>query len=260
LIGGTAGVETVSQEKLYPAAAPGRPDPAAAEDPDHPFKSLYCAHCGYVHSVQLSCGSRVCAKCRRKWFGYHFKALHKLVSTWPVIYSLTLTVQNIPDAEFSKAHVKKIRDDFTRLRSRFKAQLYGGFYVVQATNKGRGWHLHLHIIYDGKFILKQKLVAAWNDITGGSYILDVAKVRDPRRALRYLLADFSGKPRIRPGDADRYDEVFKRSRLVQPFGVYRAYKFKQPFPCPVCGHTCWITDMDLDGRGRGLTEWYDDTG
>lgn len=261
MIAGAAIEQALLPGEIIPGSAYRGPDRAdEIEDPDHPYKTLYCAHCGYVHKVQLSCGSRVCPKCRRKWFGYHFKALYKLVSTWPVIYSLTLTVRNVPQDQFGKPTIKKLRDDFTKLRGCFKAHIYGGFYVVQATEKGRGWHPHLHIIYDGKYVPKEKLVAAWKDITGGDYIIDVAKVRDPKKALRYLLADFSGKPRIGPDSAELYDRVFKGSRLVQPFGIYRAYKIRTPFKCPVCGHTEWITEMDLDGRGHGLTEYYEDTG
>ena len=219
-------------------------------DPDHPIKTLYCSHCGLEHKVQLSCGSRVCPKCRRKWFGYHFNALMQLVQTWPVVHSMTLTIRNIPDSEFSRQHVKELRNYFTKLRARFRAKIYGGFYVVQATNQGNGWHLHLHIIFDGKFIKKDRLVAAWKDITGGSYIVDIKQVRDHSKAIRYLLADFSGKPRIRPLDAEIYNQVFEGSRLVQPFGAYRSCKLRVPFRCPNCGNTDWITLDQLDSWPR----------
>ena len=225
-----------------------RPD--LAPDPRHPILTLYCGHCGHPLKVQLSCGSRVCPHCRRKWFGYHFNALYKLVKTWPVIHSMTLTVRNIPDAEFGRSCVKEIRANFSRLRAVFAKQIAGGFYVVQATNKGKGWHLHLHIIFNGEFIKQEKISAAWEKITGGSYIVDVRDVKNPKKALQYLLADFSGAPRIRPEDCDTYDAVFKGSRLVQPFGAYRAYKFKVPFKCPECGCTYWATIEELLGEKR----------
>ncbi len=239
--------------------SPDRTSPLAAsldKDPDHPIKTLYCSHCGYQHKVQLSCGSRVCPKCRRKWFGYHFNSLYRLVQTWPVTNSLTLTLQNILDNEFGRHDVQRIRQYFSTLRRRFKNEFYGGFYVVQATNIGNGWHLHLHVIFDGKFIKKDRLVAAWRDITGGSYIVDVKRVKDAQKAIRYLLADFSGKPRIRPQDCATYDAIFKGSRLVQPFGAYRSVKLKVPFRCPACGNTDWVTFEWIEERAR--CEWGDD--
>lgn len=214
------------------------------EDPRHPFVTRYCKRCQYEIRFRISCGDRTCPECRKKWFGYHYKTLHDLVKTWPVIHSLTLTIQNIPDEVFSKSHVKEIRDSFTRLRKEFK-QIKGGFYVVQATNQGKGWHLHLHIIFDGAYIAKSELKAAWYRITSGSYILAVSDVKRPDKAIRYLLADFSGAPRIRPEDTDLYNFIFKGSRLVQPFGKYRGIKFRVGYRCPKCGGTVWVTIGEL---------------
>lgn len=220
-------------------------------DPDHPWLTLFCGHCGHQLKVELSCGSRVCPKCRRKWYGYHYKSLVNLVRTWPKgsRRSMTLTLKNIPDIEFSRYSVKDIRAFFSKLRSKFKKEILGGFYVVQATNSGNGWHLHLHVLYDGSYIRQRVLAGVWKEITG-SYVVHIQRTRTVERAVSYLLADFSGKPRIRPEDAATYDAVFKGSRLVQPFGVYRHYKFKVPFKCPECGCTYWALLEDLIGQPR----------
>ena len=242
-------MEVFEDDLGSPAGAPA-PD---QDDPMHPWKTILCLHCGFPWRVKVSCGSRVCPVCRRKWFGYHFKALYDLVSTWKQTRSLTLTTRNIPDAEFSREDVLRIRRHFSQLRAHFKKQIAGGFYVVQATNRGHGWHLHLHIIYDGEFIYQGDVSAAWSRITGGSYVVDIRTVKKPEKAIRYLLADFSGAPRIRTEDADTYDRVFKGSRLVQPFGIYLKYKFRVPFKCPQCGCTEWIPIEELD-RAR-LEQW-----
>lgn len=229
----------------------------ADKDLEHPFITLYCGHCGHALKIRLSCGSRVCPTCRKKWFGYHFKALSKIVGTWTVIHSLTLTIRNIPDREFGRYNVKEIRDYFSQLRSRFK-QIEGGFYVVQATNSGSGWHLHLHVLFDGKFVPQSAISAAWKEITGGSYIVYLKDVKTPDKAIRYLLSDFSGRPRIRQSDEGIYDSVFKGSRLVQPFGKYRTVKLKVPFKCPDCGSEYWAMLEDLLGEKKVFHRVYDD--
>ena len=176
--------------------------------------------------------------CRKKWFGYHYKSLWEIVSKWPTVYFLTLTIRNIPDDDFGKGQVRRIRTYFTRLRKAYP-QIKGGFYVVQATNSGNGWHLHLHVLYDGSFIPQSELSKTWDRVSCGSRIVYVEKARDPKTGLRYLLSDFSGAPRIRAGDVYLYNAVFKSSRLVQPFGKYRAVKLRVPFKCPNCGSTSW---------------------
>lgn len=244
-----AGIEQYDPSDQLGTPLPSPSDPGLhsdEEDIDHPFRSLFCSHCGHMHRFKISCGSRVCAACRRKWYGYHLNGLLPLVQTWGNKMSMTLTLKNIPDAEFARHHVKLIRSYFARLRKRFEKEIWGGFYVVQATNTGKGWHLHLHVLFEGKFIKQEVLSGAWKYITNGSWDVDIKVVKKPEKALSYLLADFSGRPRIRPGDEWTYDMVFKGSRLVQPFGIYRHHKIKVPFKCPDCGCTDWLTLRGID--------------
>jgi hypothetical protein len=217
-------------------------------DDRHPFLTLNCSHCGHALKVKLGCGDRTCPECRLKWFGYHFKTLLSLVAGWKSAYFLTLTLKNIP--EIGRSDVQRIRKCFNSLRRRFKLIL-GGFYVVQATNRGKGWHLHLHVLFDGSFISQKALSEAWAEITGGSFIVDIRKVGDPRTAVRYLLSDFLQAPRIRPQDVEEFNGIFKGSRLVQPFGKYKATKFPRvPFKCPGCGRVEWVVLDVLLGEKR----------
>jgi len=224
-------------------------------DDRHPFIVL-CCPCGRPLRVKLGCGDRTCPECRKKWFGYHFKTLLALVAGWKSAYFLTLTTKNI--REIGRSDVRTIRESFGRLCRYFK-QIRGGFYVVQATNKGKGWHLHLHVLFDGFFIDQKALARAWLDITGDSFVVDIRKVTDPGTAVRYLLSDFLQAPRIRPGDAEEFNGVFKGSRLVQPFGLYRKTKFRVPYRCPDCGRSEWINVDVLFGSKKFRRHYEDDT-
>jgi len=66
-------------------------------------------------------------------------------------------------------------------------------------------------------------------------------------ALRYLLSDFRGKPRIREQDRDVYNSLLHGSRLVQGFGEYSRIKLRVPYRCPVCGDCSWTLLEDLLG-------------
>jgi len=226
------------------------------EENNHPFKTLHCSHCGHGLKVKLSCGDRTCPECRKKWFGHHYKTLVDCVATWKSPYFLTLTIRNIPDYSWGTYCVKDLRAAFGKLRRRFK-RIGGGFYVVQATNYGRGWHLHLHVLFDGSFILKDEISRAWRIFSDGSYIVDIKQVQSPKKAVKYLLSDFLQAPRIRPEDRPAFNDVFRGSRLVQPFGEYRKMKFKVKYMCPECGRCEWI-DLDVflgrQGSGRGYHE------
>lgn len=235
------------------------PGPEKHKSQDHPFITLCCGHCGQPLRVRLGCGDRTCSVCRKKWFGYHFKALLDCVTSWKAVYFLTLTTKNIPDEAFGRQDVQRIRKSLEALRRRSRS-IDGGFYVVQATNRGKGWHLHLHVLYDGTFLPKKWISDTWSEITAGSYIVDIRLVQDPKTAVRYLLSDFLQTPRIRAEDETVFNLVFKGSRLVQPFGKYRKTKFRTPFECPECGECCWTTIEELLGEKRAFRKGYEDDG
>jgi len=208
---------------------------------DHPFVTLNCAHCGEPLRVKLGCGDRTCPECRLRWFGYHFQPILDIVSSWPAVYFLTLTIKNIPQDLFSRAHVRELRDNFSKLRRRVRFE--GGFYVVQVTNHGKGWHLHFHVLFDGHYLPQDALRRIWLEITGDSFGVDIQRVNNPKAAVRYLLLDFLQAPRIRPEDGWIYNSIFKGSRLVQPFGRYKNVRLKNyhlPFKCPKCGCDVWL--------------------
>lgn len=215
-----------------------------AEDSRHSYSTIYCAHCGRPHRVQLNCGDRTCPDCRKKWFGYHFQTLLDCVSNWKAVYFLTLTIRNIEDAQWGRFQVDKLRKDFSLFRRRFRS-IDGGFYVVQATNRGKGWHLHLHILFDGHYLPKDAISKAWQEITG-SFVVQIETVNNPKKAVRYLLSDFLQSPRIRPEDRADYNGVFKGLRLVQPFGKYRKLKLRVPYKCPECGCDLWFSELQIN--------------
>jgi hypothetical protein len=240
------------------SSRPPRP-PQPDDDPDHPIKTLYCARCEHPLRVKLSCKDRTCPSCRKKWYGYHYGALRQHISSWKKVYFLTLTLKNIPDSQISRWHIQRLREAFSKLRYRLRPSIKDGYYVIQTTNSGTGWHLHVHVLFNGNYIAASRISQAWRDITKDSYIVDIKLVEKWDIALRYLLSDFRGKPRIRPEDHWTYNGLFRRSRLVQGFGAYSKIKLRVPYRCPICGESCWILlDALFSDRVRTWPSKYED--
>ena len=89
-------------------------------------------------------------------------------------------------------------------------------------------------------------------------MVNIQQAKDPARAIRYLLSDFSGAPRIRPEDYQEYNGVFKSSRMVQPFGIYKYLKFKHAYKCPHCGGWSWRTLGNILGEKRSFVKVYEE--
>jgi len=232
--------------------------PAAADDSleyRHEFRTVYCEHDGFKRKILIGCGRRSCPICRKRWYGQHFETLRALVAGWEHPRFITLTLKNIPDEEFAargREHVLFARLCFSKLRRKVP-RIEGGFYAIEITNHGKGFHLHLHVVYDGGYIEKQALKAAWSEITGDSFIVDVKDVYDARGAVNYLLKDLLKAPKIRPEDIAVFDQVFAGSHMIQPFGPRGKTKYKiarVPVRCPLCGGTSWISE-------RRLNEFFD---
>lgn len=209
----------------------------------HEFITIYCNQCDFKYQVMLNCGDRTCPICRRKWYGYHYEALKKIIKNWNEdLRVMELTIKNIPDKDFSKKSVKYLRKCLNRLlhRKYYKNKIKGGFYFVHLTNRGQGWHPHLHIIYRGEYIPQGRLCQDWYEITKDSYVVWIRRSMGIKKALQYLFGDLLQKPKIRSEDVWKYNEVLKGSRLIQGFGEYSKTGFREPFICPVCGNNCWI--------------------
>lgn len=90
---------------------------------------------------------------------------------------VVLTVRNIP--RLTKRYVQTFKRCISRLRRRaFARNWQGGFYSLEVTNEGKGWHLHAHLLVDARYIDARLLSEQWCAVTGGDG--HIVKVRDAR--------------------------------------------------------------------------------
>lgn len=126
---------------------------------------------------------------------------------------LTMTVKNGPDLVERHAHLerswKKLQE---RRRDWLKkgrgytqlAKVSGALFSYELTNKGNGWHPHLHaIVLLDDWIDQPKLSQEWHKITGDSFVVDIRRIG---KGLNDLL-DTTGN--IVPQVVDAFTEVSK---------------------------------------------------
>lgn len=91
---------------------------------------------------------------------------------------VVLTIRNTDT--ISKAHVQFIKKAFSKLRrTKFARNWSGGFYSLEVTNEGRGWHLHIHALVDARYIDARRLAEEWEKATkGAGYIVKVKDCRN----------------------------------------------------------------------------------
>jgi hypothetical protein len=146
-------------------------------------------------------------------------------------YLVTLTVKNGPDLAERLRHLRSAMRRMTQARRDYlkrggfcpqfvKSQ--GGFHSIEVTNKGQGWHPHVHMIWMCASAPDQAALSAeWKDWTVDSFIVDVRPLHDPVEGFlevcKYALK-FSD---LSPADNWHAYEVMSGQRLIDSHGVFR---------------------------------------
>ncbi len=126
--------------------------PALAEQLAHCGQpvGLTCTHCG-THKTALSrCKRKWCPACQRSIAAKRAARMRGAIGAmeWPLFVTLTMTNSSDPES------VRHLRRSFGKLRNRklWKDTVAGGCAAVEVTNKGKGWHPHLHALVDCRWL------------------------------------------------------------------------------------------------------------
>lgn len=106
---------------------------------------------------------------------------------------------------------------------------------------GAMWHVHIHLVYDGDYIPQRGLSDLWDEITGGSYVVDVREVKTVEGAYREIAKYVFKEEDINKwtvGMVEEFETVMERRRLYRTFGeLYgqRMLPLEKKSECPGCG-------------------------
>lgn len=80
-----------------------------------------------------------------------------------------------------KQGIRFIRASFMKLRrTKLFRKIRGGAYQVELIKKPDGWHIHIHVLFDGPFIPHQWIFTQWGRIIGVAVPqIDVRAASDP---------------------------------------------------------------------------------
>lgn len=112
--------------------------------------SLTCTNCGGIHSIETRCRRRWCPSCARSLAAERAARYHRRLQTlqWPLWVTLTMT--NTDDAEM----IPRLKAAFKTFRRRkiWKAHTVGGLWALEVTERGNGYHPHIHAMLDCKWL------------------------------------------------------------------------------------------------------------
>lgn len=193
------------------------------EDTQKNFKTIayLCEDCGHLHIYQgCICGDRLeCEFCRKKRVRrlrrIYLPAIQKF--RFPALLTLTYKRNGVNGdgealrkclAEFMRAWQKLLRKAAWRKRIR---HFFGGIEIAAK-------NVHIHLLVDCRWWSQQEIAELWRSCSGGSYIVDIRRVRGGRQgvanAFRYLLSYMFKNWAAEPDGVSAIREATRGRRLV----------------------------------------------
>ena len=139
--------------------------------------------------IRNYCYNRICPKC------YKQRALRLLKLYEPKVFEMKhprfMTLTYAGHHKFSFEVIKEIQRCWKRL-SQFLRRKRGIWCYIKALeinhkDEDGKYYYHLHVIYDGKYIPKQRLSDLWLKYTKTSYIVDISRVKRKFNLMGYLV-------------------------------------------------------------------------
>lgn len=194
---------------------------------------------GKVRVTSEHCGLRWCPLCAKARQG----RIMNEVSGWfekvrrPVLLSLTLKHTTAP----LKHQVYHLYKDFKKLRNRqlLKKKSKGGiwFFHIKRSKTDGLWHPHIHCLMDSDYIPKKAVSDLWRKITGGSYVVHLKTVENPRNSVSHA-ARYAAEPcdmsTLSESDGLEVFEAMHGKRLCGTWGTGRTMNLRKP-PDPDSG-------------------------
>ncbi|MGB8705321.1 MAG: protein rep, partial [Gillisia sp.] len=170
---------------------------------------------------------------------------------------ITLTIKNGPSLRERYNH---LRTALRRLQQRRRdclkgkawtefARVRGAIHSIEITNKGQGWHPHVHMIaLVDSWIDREALSREWQDITGDSFIVDVRRIKPKASELE------AGGVSIEDGLAEvfKYALKFSDLSLEDTWHAYELLKGRRLVDGFGCLRGVEIPDKLLDDPLEGL--------
>lgn len=151
-------------------------------------------------------------------------------------YLVTFTVQNGEDLAERFGHLRTSFKVLTDRRKRFRggsrgapwtefARVEGAVGSYEVTNKGKGWHPHLHMVcLCASGMDQQALRAEWEGITGDSFMVDVRPFRvsqGPAEGFMEVMKYAMKFGELSLADNWTAARIFAGSRLLFSLGCFR---------------------------------------
>lgn len=214
-----------------------------------------CRECGTVKTFTYKCCMKFCPKCNWRIA----RARADVIRHWTVLIPqpkhIVLTRRNSTSIE--RSLLRHTMKGFAKLRRQKEwRSCTGGCVSMEVTNESRGWHVHLHVLADIRWMPAGLLSQRWAELMGQDFA--IVKVSDAREfTYRQELAKYvvkaSEMAKWPAEEIAAFIGAIRGVRFFAPFGSF--YKLQasikaqieserpEPQPCE-CGCSDFVFDTE----------------
>lgn len=174
-----------------------------------------------------ACKNRICPSCNKKYKQKVKIGVERITSMMGWRSMVTLTLRHNKNDTLEEV-MDKLENAWNRLRRRkvWTSNVTGSIRVVEITKtEENGWHPHLHVIADAKWIPWAELKDAWHEITTDSFSVKIKRIKTSEGAAHYV-SKYVTKETQSWNDRDifEYLKAMKGKRLISTTGWCRDFK------------------------------------
>lgn len=182
-----------------------------------------CNACGIRKPFWNRCDILWCPQCSPRLANKRLESLMWFVLKMRQPKHIVLTIRNVPN--LTKAFLRNSQKALTRLR---RCKIFrgcrSGFWAMEITNKGRGWHVHFHLVADCPWMDVRALSDTWracNRMDSGVVWIEDAtkgglKANLPRYVTKYTAKGFG----LHEWEAQELAQFVTAIQGVRVFGVF----------------------------------------
>lgn len=147
------------------------------EDCHAHYTVTVCKDCGRVGRFPNRCDCFYCAECQPRLSRDRQDAIGWWAARTHQPKHVVLTLRNQP--EITREMIDEVKHWWKNLRARtFASNWVAGFWTLEVTNEGKGWHIHIHALIDAVWIDAAELSRQWDSVTNHNG--NIVKVKDAR--------------------------------------------------------------------------------
>lgn len=166
------------------------------------------------------CRVRVCPTCSDRYRNQLREGVARVARpyAWPTF--ITLTIQHDLFSPLDEL-LDRLQHAWRKLqKTAVWKNVDAGVKIIEITHGENGWHPHVHVVADCRWIQQSDLAAAWRRASGGSSIVDVRRVKSRGEIASYVSKYLSKPSSIsEPALLAEYARATHGRRLVGCFGA-----------------------------------------